>query len=144
MLKRKTFGQHVLDSHEDHLKTIGTPIESGDLAQVMCTYYLKELNQAVEDHAEFNREKLYFMVNTRKDKLCERAIKITIGVIDKPLEYLHQDLDLWEYDYRKDELKLLWSIPHERSFKNFLANKDKVCQKTLFWIYQYLKQKQAS
>jgi len=125
---------------EEHLKLLDNPIAAGDLANEAGKSYMKGLFKAIDNHAKYNRKKLWIMVKIEKEMWDKRAIKISFGVMDKPLTFMRESMDLWEYDYTEDKLKLCWSLPHRVEMKNFLRAPEKYSKDLIKWINLYLKQ----
>jgi len=139
-MMKKTLGQQLLDTHEEHQKNILTPIESGDLANEAGKSYMKGLWKAIDNHAKLKLDKIWIMAKAEKEHFAHRAIKIMFGVMDKPLRYMRESMDLWEYDYKNNKLKLLWSLPHRSGMKNFLRAPDKYSKDLIKWINMYIDQ----
>ena len=139
-MTKKTLGQLLIDTHEQHVKESFTPIESGDLVSEAGKSYMTGLMEAIKNHKKFNIPKLWFMVKIEKESFNTRVIKISIGAMSAPFRYLHDGIDLWSYDYRKDERKLEWSLPHRLEMKNFLRSPEKYDKDLVHWIRQYMKQ----
>ena len=125
---------------ERKLKITSDYIEAGELANEIGKFYIADLDSAIEDGKEINVSKLYFIVQTEKDPTDLTKIEIRIGITNNNLKYLKESTDFWEYDYNKNEKKLLWSVPHRIDMKNFLRAKNKYSKEMIYWIEEYLKQ----
>jgi len=119
-------------------------VEAGDLANVIGKYCLEDLEIAVEDHRKYGIDKLYFICQLRKDPRDTNKLKMTIGVTDIKLRLLKESTDFWEYDYLKEKLTLLWSIPHRIEMKNFLKSPEKYSKDLIRWINEYIKQEKIN
>lgn len=117
-----------------------TSIEAGDFANEAGKSYMKGLWEAVESHKHIGSHTLWFAVKIKKDILNPAIVRITIGAMSKPFRYLHENLDLWKYDYISDKLELEWSLPHRTEMKNFLRAPDKYNKDLIGWIKTYEKQ----
>lgn len=140
MLKRETLGQQLEKTRKAHAKLTEYPIESGDLVNEAGKSYMKGLWQAVKDHEKFKLEKIWIMVKIEKERYDDRAIKISYGIMDKPLKYKRESMDHWEYNYKTGKLMLNWSIPHRVEMKNFLRSPEKYSKDIIQWIKEYVKE----
>jgi len=136
----ESLSKKLFDTREEHAKLCENPIAAGDLANEAGKSYMKGLFKAIDNHEKYKKNKLWIMVKIDKERWDRRAIKISYGVMDKPLEYMRESMDLWEYDYVNGKLKLLWSIPHRVEMKNILRAPEKYSKDLVKWIKVYLKQ----
>ena len=121
--------------------TIGnTIVEAGDLAKEVGKLYIQDLNAAIEDGRKHNRTELSFLVHSKKDTFNKNKINITIGVCDVLLSRMRQLTDYYIYNYDKEELKLIWTLPHKTEMKRFMREPEKYPQLIIQSIRQYLKQ----
>lgn len=129
-VKRKTRELHLDDPYT----------ECNDVAHEIGKFYMADLRDAIETGRKLSLDKLWLAVNVRKNPIYHRKLHIKIGLIDKPLTKLRESFDLWEYNYPKEELTCLWSLPHRYEMKNYLSTPDKFDPKLIHWINQFLKQ----
>lgn len=115
-------------------------IEAGELANEIGKFYISDLDAAIEDSRHLKFDVLYFIVQTEKDPTNLNNIEIRIGITNKCLNYLRESTDLWEYDYKTNKKRLVWSVPHRIDMKNFLRAEHKYSKDLIKWIKEYLKQ----
>lgn len=140
MKKRKAVSQLLKETEKEHEKLFDYPIEVGDLGKEIGKKYMQKLREAIENHRKYEKDILWFIVKVEKEPWNIRAIKITFGVVDKPLKFMRERMDLWKYDYKKEELSVCWSLPHHLEMRNFLNNPWNYPKQLIQWINQYLKQ----
>ncbi len=133
--KEQSFTKKLAETEVEHTK-VGL-VESGELANEFWKSYEKELQKAIEDHRKFKFEKLWFPVMIKKSIANSRIISIVVGVSPDPIS-LRPDLDLWEYDYLREKLNLVYSLPHVLEMKNFLRSEEKYSKKLIEDIRNYL------
>ena len=124
-------------------RTIGindTFVEAGDLAREIGKFYMQDLEKAVANHRKFKIDKLYFIVRFKKNPENPQEVHIQIGITERRIYKYFHSMDLWEYDYTKDELKLLWTLPHPAEMESFLSDPDKYDKNLIHWIKCYLEQ----
>ena len=114
-------------------------VEAGDLSNEIGKFYMKDLESSVQRHAYLNLPNLYFIIKIKKDPTNTKKIVITIGITNKCLNFLQESTDLWEYDYKLEKLRLIWSVPHRTEMKNFLKSPEKYNKKLIKWIKAFLK-----
>lgn len=115
-------------------------ITAGDLADAVGKIYMKDLWKAIERNAKQKRKVIYYLTTVRKDPSDLTKILIYIWPFSEPIRYLRESMDLWKFDYEKEELKLVWSVPHRAEMKNFLRSPELYSKELINWIKQYLKQ----
>jgi len=133
-VKSKVFQSQVQIKTSDH------DIAAGDLSSEIGKTYMKRLWHLIDFHEGFKKEKVYFLSTIRKNPKNLQEINININAMAKPLTYLRESMDLWEYDYKKEKLNLFWSLPHRIEMKNFLRTPEKYSKDIIKWIRMYLKQ----
>lgn len=136
----ESLSKKLEETREEHLKLLENPIAAGDLANEAGKSYMKGLFSAIDNHEKYKKKKLWVAVKIEKERWDKRVIKIAYGVMDKPLTYMRESMDLWEYDYLHGKLKLLWSLPHRVEMKNFLLSPEKYSKDLIRWINLYIKQ----
>ena len=138
-LKRSEIYKKLSETQEFHNKQ--PRIEAGDLVrEIGNKTYLPDLYKVIESHRRFNKSSLRFIVLIKKESASLRVVEIKIVATDRKFNYLHHDMDVWEYDYRKEKLKFLWSLPHISEFEDFLADPDQFDPKVISDIKKYMKQ----
>jgi len=115
-------------------------IECGDLAREIGKFYMDDLRKSIQTARKFGLEKVWFAVNFRKNPLDHSKMHLKIGIIGQPLTKLRESFDLWEFDYHKEELTPLWSLPHRYEMKTYLKEPEKYSPELIKWIRQYLAQ----
>lgn len=115
-------------------------IEAGELANEIGKIYMQDLDSAINDSRKLDIDKLYFIVQTEKDPTNLYNIEIRIGITNKYFDKLFESTDFWEYDYKREKKRLIWSIPHRIDMKNFLRAPHKYSKDIIQWIKDYLKQ----
>jgi len=118
-------------------------VEAGDLANEVGKDYLDTLFKSIERNNTKERKKLYFVVITKKDPRDINKIEIHILPLfkrNRPLKYLRESTDHWVYDYEKEKLELIWSVPHRIDMKNFLRSPEKYSKDIIHWIRLFLEQ----
>jgi len=140
-MNEKKLDTLLAETHEEHIKSaLLTPIAAGDLANEAGKSYMRALNESIDRHRKFKRHKLYFRVIIKKNSFNDRVINITTGVTEDWSGVLDADSDLWIYDYDKEELRLLYSLPNRLEMKNFLRDPDTYSKEFIQYIRTYLKQ----
>lgn len=130
---------HVL-TFEDKVVLNSDYIEAGELANEIGKTYQKRLDNAISDAKAFNLDKVYFIVQTEKDPSKPTDIHLRIGITDKFFNKLVESTDFWEYDYKLNKKRLVWSVPHRIDMRNFLRAEHKYSKEIIHWIKEYLKQ----
>lgn len=115
-------------------------ITAGDLANEVGKIYMKDLWEAIERNAKLGNKKLFFLTMIRKNPTKLTEINVYIFPFVQYSEKLRESSDLWQYDYEKEKLQLIWSIPHRTEMKNFLRSPEKYNKDLIKWIRQYLHQ----
>ena len=119
-------------------------IEAGELAQEIGKYYMQDLNKAIESHRSFEKENLYFLCKTEKDPLAVQNVHLKMGITDRKLTRLVESTDFWQYNYKKEELTLLWTIPRIFMFKNYLRTPGLYAPFLIECIKKYIKQEKIN
>lgn len=126
---------------EEHIRIDDYSIEAGDLTAAISDKYRLNLWQAIEDGVKFQKPILYFIVMVKKDALVKQKMHIKLTISDKPLpNKMYESTDYWQYDYKKEELKLKWSIPHKSKFAMYLKDESKYDPLLIEWIKRFVKQ----
>ena len=125
---------------QDEVRIDSDWIEAGDLANEIGKLYIKGLDSAIKDGAQKGMDVLYFIVKTEKDPTDLKRIEITIAITDKLFNKMFESMDFWEYNYKTEKKRLLWSVPHRIDMKNFLRAEHKYSKDLIRWIRAYLKQ----
>jgi len=115
-------------------------VAAGDLSNEIGKFFMEKLWNQIEFHRDFNLDKIYFVTMFKKNPTNTNEVNLYLKALRVPLYYLRESTDLWEYDYQKDELKLLWSLPHRTEMKNFLRDPEKYNKDLIRWINKYIKQ----
>lgn len=115
-------------------------ITAGDLADAVGKIYMKDLWKAIERNSKQKQKQIYFLTTVRKDPKDLTKILIYIWPFLHSINYLRESMDLWKFDYEKEELKLIWSVPHRAEMKTFLRSPDLYSKDLIKWIKQYLDQ----
>ena len=119
-------------------------IAAGDLANEIGKIFLPKLQRSIEKHAFLKLDKIYFITTIRKDPTSLDKIHIVIQPLMAPLHYMRESMDHWVYDYKKEKLDLIWSLPHRTEMKNFLRCPEKYSLQMLEWIQKYLDQEKIN
>lgn len=119
-------------------------VETNDLTTEIGKYYLERLWKNIELHEVMGLKKIYFIVKSEKNPLMPNQLVIRICAIKHPLHFMREQMDHWEYDYVKNKLKILWSVPHRVEMKNFLRAPEKYNPDIIKWIKQYLHQEKIN
>lgn len=119
-------------------------ITAGDLANEMGKSYMAGLRKAIEDHRGYNIRNLWFIVKTEKNPSNIQKVHITYGILSEPLKFMRESMDMWKYDYLKDDLTLVWSLPHRTEMNNFLTHPEKYNKDLIYWIKRYLRQEKVN
>jgi len=132
----------IVKETEDKIHAPAFNIAAGDLANEMGKVYSKRVIEAIEDHAQFNLDIIYILVETKRHSSNWKEVQLIITVFpkDKKLNRMYESMDYFEYNYKTDKLILLWSIPERGAMKTFLRNPDKYSPYLLAWIRQYIKE----
>lgn len=139
-MTEKSVYKLLQETRGEHAKLAENPIEAGDLTNECGKSYMNGLWKAIVDHRVMRLPIIWFIVIVKKDMKDDRIIRITIKAHRKPLKYLHEGVDLWEYDYLQDKLDLVWSLPHRTEMNNFIRNPDKYDKRLIGWIKDFIKQ----
>jgi len=115
-------------------------VEAGDLTNEIGKIYMKRLNASIRRNASKKLDKLYFVVSTKKDPTDMNKIHIFIYNLLEPLKKKYESMDLWEYDYKKEKLTPLWSLPDRSMMKNFLRSPEKYNKDLVRWIKEFVAQ----
>ena len=113
-------------------------VEAGDLANEIGKFYMEDLLSAIENHRQYLKLELYFLVSTKKDPANVKKVHINISVSNVRINRMLESCDYWSYDYKTESRKLLWSIPHRTDMKNFLRAPEKYSKDLIKWIRQYI------
>lgn len=113
---------------------------TGDLVNEIGKDYMGGLHQAVESNRCMNKPVLWFLIRINKDILDSHKVTIAVAAIEKPFSYYHENLDVWKYDYEKEKLELVYSLPHRTEMKNFLREPKKYSKDLVKWCKEYLAQ----
>jgi hypothetical protein len=115
-------------------------VEVGDLAHEVGKRYLDKLWKVVEAHADLGLEKLYIWARIEKNIAEKTKTKFKMFGLLKPLEKLRQSSALYEYDFKKEQMLLLWTIPHRSEFRNILTYPERNTPEYVDTIKRYIKQ----
>jgi hypothetical protein len=141
----KNLRKKIIATEKEHFKNFSlNPVSAGDLTSETGKSYMKGLFKCIDEHSKLKKDRLWFLVKINKEQTNQRIIKITYGVVDKPLHYLRENMDMWEYNYKKESLQLKWSIPHRVEMKNFLRSPEKYSAELIRWIKKYIKQEKIN
>lgn len=115
-------------------------ITAGDLADAVGKIYMKDLWESIERYAKHKKKKLFFLTMIRKNPTKLTEIIVYILPFEEFSHKMRESTDLWEYDYEKEKLRLIWSVPHRTEMKNFLRAPEKYSKDLIKWIRDYLHQ----
>jgi hypothetical protein len=115
-------------------------ITAGDLADAVGKIYMKDLWEAIERNAKLGKKRLFFLTMIRKNPTKLTEINVYILPFEEFSHKMRESTDLWEYDYEKEKLQLIWTIPHRTEMKNFLRAPEKYSKDLIKWIREYLRQ----
>ena len=131
---RETLGTQMLKTQEEHYNS--TPIEAGDLSHEGGKSYMRALIDVVENHRSLQLPYYIQVISSRDVLYGNRAFHFRFFArLSEPL--MEDDMDLYYVDNRKDELKLLWSLPHWSEFDMILADDTNKEKKLVHWIKRY-------
>ena len=119
-------------------------IAAGDLANEIGKKLMRDLEESIEKHAVLRKEKLWFLTSIRKNPANTREIHMFIHPSFVELKIKREQMDLWEYDYLKNKLSVVWSVPHRTEMKNFLRSPEKYNKDLIKWITEYLDQEKIN
>jgi hypothetical protein len=115
-------------------------ITAGDLADAVGKIYMKDLWESIERNRKLEKKRLFFLTMIRKNPTKLTEIIVYILPFEDFSHKMRESTDLWEYDYEKEKLQLIWSVPHRTEMKNFLRSPEKYSKDLIKWIRQYLHQ----
>lgn len=115
-------------------------ITAGELADEVGKIYMKDLWKAIERNIKQKQKTIYYLTTVRKDPKALTKILIYIWPFLRPIIYKRESMDLWKFDYEKEELKLIWSVPHRAEMKTFLRSPELYNKDLIKWIREYLDQ----
>jgi hypothetical protein len=129
----------VIETREN-IRSNDVYVEAGDLANEVGKRYMKQLWKSIERHSSLNEPILYFISMIKKNPKNSTEILLYIMPCKNKFKLLRESCDHWQYDYKKNELTLLWSIPHRTEMKNFLRAPEKYNKDIIRWINDYIAQ----
>jgi hypothetical protein len=115
-------------------------ITAGDLADAVGKIYMKDLWESIERNRKLEEKRIFFLTMIRKNPTKLTEIIVYILPFEDFSHKMRESTDLWEYDYEKEKLQLIWSVPHRTEMKNFLRSPEKYSKDLIKWIRQYLHQ----
>jgi hypothetical protein len=115
-------------------------ITAGELADEVGKVYMDDLWKAIERNVKLKKKVIYYLTTVRKDPKELTKIIIYIMPFERPIVYKRESMDLWKFDYEKEELKLIWSVPHRAEMKTFLRAPELYHKDLIKWIREYLDQ----
>jgi hypothetical protein len=127
-------------TREDKINISEKFVEAGDLTSEMIKHYNKSLWLAVKDHRNLGLKKLYFGVLVKRNPTDHNKFHVKILPFRQELDKLYENMDFYVYDYEKEEMKWLWSVPHKFMMKNYLKDESKYDKKLIYFIKKFLKQ----
>jgi len=130
----------IVISKKEVISVPNYEITAGDLADAVGKIYMKDLWIAIERYSKQKQKEIYFLTTVRKDPKDLTKIIIYIWPFLRPIIYKRESMDLWKFDYEKEELKLIWSVPHRAEMKTFLRSPDLYSKELIQWIKEYLDQ----
>jgi hypothetical protein len=125
---------------KEEIRVPNYDITAGDLADAVGKIYMKDLWNAIERNVNQQQKVIYFLTAIRKNPKKLTEIHIKIKPLLEPLFLLRESMDFWKFDYEKEELKLIWSVPHRAEMKTFLRSPELYSKELIRWIRQYLDQ----
>ncbi len=131
---RDTLGTQLLKTQKDHQKS--SPIEAYELAHEGGKSYMRELIDCIEKHRTLINE-YYIQVLCKKEIYAPERITKFIFIARRSKPLMEDDMDLWYVNNKKNELKLLWSLPHWSDFDLFLNNQNDYDPNLIKWIKIY-------
>lgn len=137
MEEKRTFGERLADTQEEHIKAFSQGVEAGEVVNAWGPEYMRRLDTAIKNHA-FMREKFYVHVISKHiDFQPNRGMKI-IFVVRRTAPMMEETTDLWSYDPKTGTRALEWSLPHRHEMTNFLLSPQLYSKKLLDDIRAYL------
>ena len=118
--KRKTIGQQLVDTHEEHTKNAG--IEAGEFIEHIGSHeIMKKLRQMIEERAGLPQwaEKYYILTFFKKNTILHRIFEFYAQARHtrpKP----EPGLTLYSYNPKNKDFALEWTLPAKNAFKTFL------------------------
>lgn len=130
----------IVISKKEEISVPKYEITAGDLADAVGKIYMKDLWKAIERNSKQKQKEIYYLTTVRKDPKELTKILIYIWPFLRPIIYKRESMDLWKFDYEKEELKLIWSVPHRAEMKTFLRAPELYSKELIQWIREYLDQ----
>lgn len=130
----------IVISKKEEISVPNYEITAGDLADAVGKIYMKDLWKAIERNSKQKQKEIYYLTTVRKDPKDLTKILIYIWPFLRPIIYKRESMDLWKFDYEKEELKLIWSVPHRAEMKTFLRAPELYSKELIQWIREYLDQ----
>lgn len=130
----------IVISKKEEISVPNYEITAGDLADAVGKIYMKDLWKAIERNSKQKQKEIYYLTTVRKDPKELTKILIYIWPFLRPIIYKRESMDLWKFDYEKEELKLIWSVPHRAEMKTFLRAPELYSKELIQWIREYLDQ----
>lgn len=124
----------------DYIGTNDLNVEAGDMVNEMGKVYTGKVKEAIESHRLSGLSKIFILVESKKHSSNWNEIHLNITVFPRRFSKMYESMDYFEYDYKEDKLKLLWSVPEMGAMKMYLRDPEKYNPKFIEWIKRYLKQ----
>jgi ribonuclease HI len=134
--KKKTLGQQLSDTHEEHQKNFQA--ESGEVVNAFGPKYMDELKSAAQDHLYIGNKFYIQVVSKHLIFAANRGMQLTFFVRHTMPE-MNATEDVWSVNPRNGNIELEWSLPHKLEMKNILRNADTLAPKLVNDIKKYLK-----
>jgi hypothetical protein len=139
--KTETIGKLLANTHKEHQQQ--EKIEASELAHEGGKSYMRELINMVETHRTKIEEYYIQVIPQKTPWFGNRAIYFRFFARKtKPL--MEDAMDVWYVNNKKEELKLLWSLPHHSLFEDFLSREDELDPQLIYWIKTYTKAQKKS
>lgn len=126
--------------HSRKINLNDNQIECGDLAREIGKFYMEDLRSAIQDGRKFDLDKLWFICKFEKNPTDKRKMHLKLAISSIPLVKMRESFDLWMYDYKKEVLQEIWSLPHRCEMMNYLYDPSLYHPKLIQWIREYIKQ----
>jgi len=133
--------RYDVTTSESYININDSFIEAWDLATAIKEKYEVSLDKSINDGGKFDKPLLYFMVIVKKNPIEKKKIHIKIGISDTPLSNKkYEAVDYWSYDYRKNKLHLIWSVPHKTAMKLYLKDPERYDKDLVRWTREFIAQ----
>lgn len=139
--KTKTLGSQVLETQKEHEKSL--PIAAYDLAHEGGKSYMRELNDIIIKHRN-KIDEYYIQVLCNKEHWARNRATYFRFFARRTEPLMEDDMDLWYINNKREEVKLMWSLPHWSDFDTFLSNPDEFDSQLIKWIKIYKKAQEKS